>query len=711
MQKQSKWNIKKKEIVTVFIIVISCFFITEFFALLFPIEFSIWENRITDTLFRLRYRFKGNEPISPYLVSIDVINSDLTHMGISNTTYSIYGELMDILKESSIKTIGVDILFINKSNFDNKLLIDATKKLGNVFYPVILGNIDSVEKTNDFPDMKKKPPSINKFLWYPRIRKEGQPRIINSVYLPFDELVDAAKGLGHIAVEPDWDGISRQYPLFFKYKNGYIPGFSIRMLCDYLSVSPDDIEIDFNKSITLKNAVFPSGLTKDIIIPIDSKGNMYVNFTGPSRDSFLQYSSSQLLSAADPAQFYQYMADSLLIISDKTSFSKDYGPGIFESSYPLNNIHLQVINTILKENFLYLPNLFQKFLMYICLTILLSTLGLLGIKLRGTRFFIITIGFYLLYIIQSIVFFFHFAWIPYILKPSIGYFLALILLFFYNIIILTWEIRLINRERNAQKEKLIQTNKLLSLGTLASSITHEIANPNNVISLDAATLNENYLIIEDFLNNIPEGTLERMDFPHHKLSEKIKEGIDGIRRNSGRIQRIISELRNFSCKMTLYKEETINVCKVITSALFLLSYEIKRIGTVHFTPPARELPFIMGNFQHLEQVIVNLLLNACHSIGEREDKKKGTIFISLEQNSKTESIDVSIKDNGMGMTQDVLDRITEPFFSTKIEKGGTGLGLYITQKIIDKHRGRVRFNSIREEGTEVVLSFPYKKFS
>jgi len=119
---------------------------------------------------------------------------------------------------------------------------------------------------------------------------------------------------------------------------------------------------------------------------------------------------------------------------------------------------------------------------------------------------------------------------------------------------------------------------------------------------------------------------------------------------------------------------------------------------------ASDLPRLKGNFQRFEQVIINLIQNACQAL---PDSQRG-ISVSTSYDEKKRSILISIQDEGMGIPPKALPHIMEPFFTTKRDSGGLGLGLSISSRIVKEHGGTLTFTSQPGKGTtaEIILPIP-----
>ena len=151
--------------------------------------------------------------------------------------------------------------------------------------------------------------------------------------------------------------------------------------------------------------------------------------------------------------------------------------------------------------------------------------------------------------------------------------------------------------------------------------------------------------------------------------------------------------------------QTVDVNAVLRSAISLLSNMINK-STSHFSVTYGEkLPVLKGNFHRLEQVIINLIQNACQAL---PDIRRG-IFLSTSYNEKTSSIVLRVQDEGVGIPPEVLPHITNPFFTTKSNAGGIGLGLSISSRIVKEHGGTLTFISEPRKGTTAEIILPFQQ--
>ncbi|MFY0605914.1 MAG: tetratricopeptide repeat-containing sensor histidine kinase [Cyclobacteriaceae bacterium] len=254
--------------------------------------------------------------------------------------------------------------------------------------------------------------------------------------------------------------------------------------------------------------------------------------------------------------------------------------------------------------------------------------------------------------------------------------------YFYRILLArknTIEVTLNKLEKT--QDQLLQSRKMAALGVLATGIAHQINNPLNFIN------GSSELISRKIEENYPKD-IEVMDPFFHS----IREGVD-------RISKIIKSLNSFG-KTTQELNALCDTQDIIKDCLVMLYQELDKRIEVNESYQARGI--IRGNPSGLHQVFLNVLMNACQSI-----KEKGTISILMEQ--KEDTLSIVIKDDGEGIAEENLTKITDPFFSTKTDINGIGLGLFIAYSTIEEHNGTLSFESELGKGTTAIISLPVEK--
>jgi signal transduction histidine kinase len=245
---------------------------------------------------------------------------------------------------------------------------------------------------------------------------------------------------------------------------------------------------------------------------------------------------------------------------------------------------------------------------------------------------------------------------------------------------------------------------MISLGILASGMAHEINNPNNSIMLNVSVLQKAWNSIIPILNEFhrEKGDLVVGGMRYDKMKKKMPSLFSGVLESSKKIQRIVNDLKYFSGKDVISIKSQVDIESVVRSAISLTGNMIHKSTRNFKAAYEKNLPNVMGNFQNLEQVIINLVQNACQAL---ENPGSG-IFITVTYDRKKSEIVVSVKDEGSGIPEKDLKYITEPFFTSRRSSGGTGLGLYMSSKIINDHGGTILFFSTPGEGTAVEVRLP-----
>ncbi|WP_305042763.1 PAS domain S-box protein [Geoalkalibacter sp.] len=262
----------------------------------------------------------------------------------------------------------------------------------------------------------------------------------------------------------------------------------------------------------------------------------------------------------------------------------------------------------------------------------------------------------------------------------------------------------IEQEMKTTQAQLIHANKMASLGMLIASVAHEINNPNNCIGVNAAVLDDIWRDACPVLarESGEQGGLELAGVPWPEAEETITQLLAGIARGSQRIAAIINNMREFVSSDGKGLDGAVDLGKVVQDAVQILTPQIHK-HTDHFgLSVAENLPAMRGNAQQIEQVVINLLANALQSLPD----KKAAVHVQGEFVGERGSLVLRIRDEGRGMDPLTLTRVTEPFFSTRRDAGGTGLGLYISSSIVEAHGGTLEFDSQTGRGTTATLWLP-----
>ena len=262
----------------------------------------------------------------------------------------------------------------------------------------------------------------------------------------------------------------------------------------------------------------------------------------------------------------------------------------------------------------------------------------------------------------------------------------------------------------AAQARILQQEKMASIGQLAAGVAHEINNPIGFISSNLGTLDKYVCKITEFLNaqsevlgsehvakSVSDSLMAKrkqlkLDYVIPDIGQLIKESLDG----ADRVKKIVHDLKSFSrTDDDEYKLADINAG--IESTISIVWNEIKYKAAL--TREFGDVPLTLCNLGQLNQVFMNILVNAAQAI-----EKQGEILIKTWHDSGY--IHVVISDTGSGIPEDKLGRIFEPFFTTKEVGKGTGLGLSIAYEIMKKHNGDITVESTAGKGTTFTINIP-----
>ncbi len=276
--------------------------------------------------------------------------------------------------------------------------------------------------------------------------------------------------------------------------------------------------------------------------------------------------------------------------------------------------------------------------------------------------------------------------------------------------------RLVAQLKETQGQ-LVHNEKMASLGQLTAGIAHEINNPINFVYNGIDTLKislddlmeivKKYNELDSANGNKEEIIQEAKELKDQlgfeDLTQDIEHLVADIKKGAIRTMEIVKGLRIFS-RLDEEERKMANIKEALESTLILLNNKMKgRIEVKRYYDET--MPEILCYPGQLNQVFMNILNNAIQAIPE--DRKDGEITIYTE--NQAENVIIRIKDNGVGMSEQVKRRIFEPFFTTKPVGVGTGLGLSITFGIIEKHNGQIFVNSEEGKGTEFVIQLPKER--
>jgi two-component system, NtrC family, sensor kinase len=238
----------------------------------------------------------------------------------------------------------------------------------------------------------------------------------------------------------------------------------------------------------------------------------------------------------------------------------------------------------------------------------------------------------------------------------------------------------------AAHQKLLQSDRLASLGQLSASVAHEINNPLSGV-LNLSMLMQR--ILKD--DGIPATRIEEF---RRYLSQVVSE--------TSRVGHIVSDLLAFSRRSKPLSGYA-DLNRIVHATLSLVSHKLKLMNVEIDLQLENDLPKFRGDASQMQQVVINLVMNGAEAT---LSKGHGKVAITTASNKKGNTIVLEVKDSGDGIAQENVSKIFDPFFTTKGEGKGVGLGLAVVYGIVEAHRGEIEVQSSPGEGTTFTVTLP-----
>ncbi|MDH3565799.1 MAG: ATP-binding protein [Desulfobacteraceae bacterium] len=250
-------------------------------------------------------------------------------------------------------------------------------------------------------------------------------------------------------------------------------------------------------------------------------------------------------------------------------------------------------------------------------------------------------------------------------------------------------------ESKILERQLIQREKMAALGVLISGVAHEINNPNNYISVNIPILRD-YLnvvmpMVDEYAQKHPDLEILYMSYPEFR--EDIFELLDNVQHGSGQIKSIVRDLKVFSKPSEDKRIEKIDLKPIIEKVVGFCRSKIKRTVQTFNVHISENLPEVLIDSQSLEQILINLLINASQAFEKPFEENSNVNLVVSMDDSRENRLTIEVSDNGGGMDEKTLEKIFTPFFTTKSSEDSIGLGLYIVQNLIEKIGGRIEVES------------------
>ena len=312
-----------------------------------------------DQLFVLRDAVEHLRPLyDDTLIQVDLDDSSIQRLETFYMNRTQHAQIVRNLTAMRVAAQMHDFIFAAPSNAaDDQALIDATAAAGNAYYGLALTLAYGDQPSHTQPMSMAYASYLQQTTW--PVIVQGDPKRLyrgTKPLLTFPILASAARGLGYLSIKPDRDGVFRRLPLLVRYGDAFYPSFAFRGICDYLHVSPEKVVVQPGTHIILRGAQRPGVTTpRDIVIPIDYRGNMIINYFGPWERLKHYHFADILLASNDHStleMLTEELAGKIVVIADVSTGSSDIGPIPLDADFPLSGLHTNVMHTILTGQFL-----------------------------------------------------------------------------------------------------------------------------------------------------------------------------------------------------------------------------------------------------------------------------------------------------------------------------------------------------------------------
>ncbi|MEE8429650.1 MAG: ATP-binding protein, partial [Candidatus Desulfatibia sp.] len=230
------------------------------------------------------------------------------------------------------------------------------------------------------------------------------------------------------------------------------------------------------------------------------------------------------------------------------------------------------------------------------------------------------------------------------------------------------------RKLKKAQTRIVHQEKMAALGQLVAGVAHEINNPNSFITYNIPLLEETWQMFEplvlEYASAHPKRRMSGLSI--EELCGDMGALIQDIRVGSDRINKIVSNLKDFARLDESTRVKPVQVNEMIEKTMAIVGAEVRKSVSKLRMDLAPDLPKIQGHSQKLEQVLANLVTNAVHAVADLDN---GRLSVTTRHIGRLGSVLIEVEDNGIGMERGMIERIFEPFFTTRRDAGGTGLGL------------------------------------
>ena len=254
------------------------------------------------------------------------------------------------------------------------------------------------------------------------------------------------------------------------------------------------------------------------------------------------------------------------------------------------------------------------------------------------------------------------------------------------------------------QQQLQQAQKMETLGTLVAGVAHEINNPINLIMYNIPLLQK---IWSDFMPVLQARQQQAPDqkfggFDYAFLADNLAQLLSDMQMAAHRVAKTVLDLKNFSRQSNVAEKSPLQLNTAVNNAMRLAQTTLRASSVEIDIHLEENLPDVEGNLQSIEQIILNIVVNAIQAIHH----DRGRIEITTGYRNQDGKVYICIADNGRGISKDISDKIFLPFVTDKHAEGGTGLGLSVTYSLVKAHEGDISFETTPNKGTSFTVHLP-----
>ncbi len=255
-----------------------------------------------------------------------------------------------------------------------------------------------------------------------------------------------------------------------------------------------------------------------------------------------------------------------------------------------------------------------------------------------------------------------------------------------------------------RRDHLYQAQKMEALGTLVAGVAHEINNPISLIMFNLPIIRRVWQDVFPLID-LSDDHMARRKFGGFTLAylhDHFGQLMDDMDMAANRVSKIVRDLKHFSRRSRVSEKEAFAVNEAVANAVRLAQTTIQKSGVALALDLDENLPPVYGNLPSIEQIVLNILINAVQSI----DHHQGQVAIQTGLRTEDNSIYIAVRDNGRGVPADMTAKMFDPFVTDKQNRGGSGLGLAVSDSLAQAHDGRIAYTPAEGQGSVFTVWLP-----